>query len=196
MKSDESTVADFLADHSMRAERFSKAERRRSKTPDFRVYEDDDFKFFCEVKSLVAEDWLKEHEVVTPHGTFAEAVRKDPTFNRLSAKIHEAVGQFDAVNPAHAWPNVLAFVNHDSFHDIGDVRDVVSGCFVDIDGRWHPIYKKHSEGRIKEEKWRIDFYLWRQPEGKWQFGHTGPHAKYADLLFDCFGLEPPETPQQ
>ena len=58
MIQDKKLVADFLASKGLRTEEFSKKEKAQSKTPDFRVFCEQDFAFYCEVKSLSRDDWL------------------------------------------------------------------------------------------------------------------------------------------
>ncbi|HSW11840.1 MAG TPA: hypothetical protein VLI06_03300 [Solimonas sp.] len=146
MSPDEIKVQSFLAEHSLEATSYSKLERRSGKKPDFRVLKGGAFAFFCEVKSIEADDVV--------------GLRNDPIFNRLADDIHTAVKQFDAVNPDRTYPNVLAFVNHDSACGPPDLIGVTTGQFVSEGGRLHKIYTQYSDGRIKDEKKRIDLFIW------------------------------------
>ena len=138
-------VASFLADHGLVAVRFSNAARGKTKTPDC-VSKNGTFAFYCEVKSIAADDVL--------------GLRKDPVFNRLTDDIHTAIKQFDAVNQESLYPNVLAFVNHDSACGFLDLLAVMTGNFFTEGGQRHPIYTQFSEGRTKDEKKRIDMFIW------------------------------------
>ena len=93
--------------------------------------------------------------------TIVERRRPDPAPNRLSTKIHEAAQQFDAVNPHLVVANVLAFVNHDHGSDFEDICQVVTGVFRTRSGQRDPIYRRFSEGRIRDEKKRIHLYIWK-----------------------------------
>jgi hypothetical protein len=78
----------------------------------------------------------------------------------LANYIHEAAGQFAAVNPIGATPNVLAVVNEDPMAGFPDLRSVLTGNFYSDNGQPEPIFRNISEGRIREERFRIDMYLW------------------------------------
>lgn len=94
-KANEERVYSFLKTMKLEPLRFSKEELKASKTPEFRVYKDGKLICYCEVKSIFDDNF--------------EGVRPDPTYNTIQNKIHEAVKQFDSVNPFHDYPNVLAF---------------------------------------------------------------------------------------
>jgi hypothetical protein len=56
----EQFAAEYLARYSLGAERFSKAELRLGKTPDFRVFRDNALVAYCEAKHIQEDDWLAE----------------------------------------------------------------------------------------------------------------------------------------
>lgn len=116
--------------------------------------------FFCEVKTVARDEWLKQQLNAVPPGTLAGGARKDPIFNHISNKIHEAVQQFDAVNSDLKYPNVLIFVNHDDQCNFLDLVAINTGYFLAESGRKYPIYLQFSEGQIREEKYRIHLYIW------------------------------------
>jgi len=147
MDSSEELVDRKLREWGFRPERFSKEEMRRSKTPDRRVYRETELVFFLEVKEVAPDDWLG-------------GVRADPRFNRLAADIHEAVKQFDSVNPNREIANVMVFVNRDSMCGSLDLYGVLTGDALTSDGGRLPIYGKQAHGRIKNERFRVDAYLW------------------------------------
>ena len=134
---DEELVVRLLQNKGLRAERFSKAERREGKTPDFRVFKDDVLKSFCEVKSVEKDAWLDKKLDAATLGEIVGGLRDDPVFNRLTDDIHKAVAQFLAVNPDAAVPNLVVFVNHDSMCDEQDVAAVLSGQFLADEGTAH-----------------------------------------------------------
>jgi len=156
----EKIVAGFLSERGFRCVRFSTDEIGRAPTPDFRVYQGADFRFFCEVKTINKDIWLDKQLSVVPPGTMAGGLRDDPTFNRLTSDIHTATKQFDAVNPDVEFPNVLAFVNNESTCILHDLYEVFTGNFRSQDGTLYPISKKYSEGRIREKKFRIHMFIW------------------------------------
>ena len=95
-----------------------------------------------------------------PVGTIAGGSRADPTYNRLSSHIHNAVGQFDAINPTMEHTNVLAFVNGDDETDFTDLIQVLTGNAYCDNGEVVPMFRAYSEGKIREEKLRVQLYLW------------------------------------
>jgi hypothetical protein len=145
---DELLVAEFLKTKGLSPQRFGKAEHT-SETPDFRLLSGEVLVGFCEVKSRVYTPW--------------EGVEKDTTTDGLSADIHKAVSQFDAVNPELTAYNLFALVNHEPGLDWMDLDNVLTGNFYADSGEVYPIYRRVSEGRIRMEKRRIDLYMWFNP---------------------------------
>jgi hypothetical protein len=56
----EQFAAQYLKQHALRAERFSKEEMCVSKPPDFRVFRKTELVAFCETKHIQHEDLLEE----------------------------------------------------------------------------------------------------------------------------------------
>jgi hypothetical protein len=162
MENDKKKVELFFENHALKISRFSKSEMRRGKTPDFKVHSDssNDLLFYCEVKSIKKDEWLDTQIAAVPPGEIAGGLRKDPIFNRLTDDIYEASKQFDAVNPDLAFPNVLAFVNHDSGCGFLDLIAVLTGNAMTEGSGAIPIYRLYSEGRIKGKKDRIHLFIW------------------------------------
>ena len=160
MDEEEAKVEQYLLDRGLSCSRFSKQEMRKSKTPDFRVSKNDEFAFFCEVKTSKNDSWLNEQLIKIRVGYITGGLRNDPIFNRLTDDIYKAVKQFDAVNPKQEFPNVLAIVNRDENCGFLDLLADLTGNFYADDGSVHPIYARFSEGRIKEKKEKIHLYIW------------------------------------
>ncbi|KFI22276.1 hypothetical protein [Nitrosococcus oceani] len=188
MDADEVRVKDFLESKGLAPERFTKQEIRAGKTPDFRVLLNGDLQFFCEVKSSQESRWLDEQLENSEAGQLVGGSRNDLIFNRLASDVHQAISQFDAVNGEWEVPNVLALVNHDEMCGFNDVLAVVTGNFYAENGAAHPIYRQFSHGRIREEKRRIDLFIWLDDykPHRLLFSQTneGHHAK----LLAGFGL--------
>lgn len=113
MPDSEKLVEQFLAKYGLATERFLKSERSAGKTPGYKVLRDGQLKFFCEVKNSEKNRWLDDLLQQAEPGEITEDFRNDPVFNRLTAHIHKARNQFDAVNPSADVPNVLVFHNED-----------------------------------------------------------------------------------
>ena len=162
MDAAEQFAAEYLKQHSLRAERFSKEEMRLGKTPDFRVFRDAELAAYCEVKHVQQDVWLDEQLKEAQALQIVGGLRPDPIPNRLTAHIHRAAQQFTAVNPNHYYPNILVFANSDrtcTFH--GDLIGVLTGNFYSKSGVVERVFEQFSDGRIKYEKVTIDLYVWR-----------------------------------
>jgi len=174
MNEAERFAEEYFKRYSLRPERFSKKEIRAGKTPDYRVFKDKKLVAYCEAKHLQRDDW-------------AGGQRPDPIFNRISNHIHEAVQQFNAVNPDRACPNILVFANSDTISDARDLDSVITGLFRVAGGADEAIYTQYSDGRIKEEKHSIDLYIWwdtpNTPDRFTRFfAKESPHKETLKLL--------------
>ena len=183
-------VEKILQSHGLTPQRFTKAEMRAGRTPDYRVMRGDALVAFCEVKSP-RDDWLDDQLDEAAPGQIVGGLRDDPVFNRLSRIIEKAASQFDAVNADREFPNVLFLVNHDTASDYGDLRETLTGMFFAEDGTRYPTVKHVSEGKIKEAKFRIDAYAWFDREtGRlqgWMFSESKPEHVVA--ICSMFGLD-------
>jgi len=177
MKPSEQLVSDSLAKNDLRAERFTKVEMRERKTPDFRVFRGQELAFYCEVKEVARDDW-------------AGGGRPDPIFNRLTDDIHTAVKQFNSVNAERREPNVLAFVNNDRLCGYLDLLAVTTGRFLAEDGSTDPIYEQFSEGRIRDEKFDVDLYLWFDSFKANQLLFNAMDSRHLNRLCGYFGINP------
>lgn len=200
MDIDEQQIKDLLREKELRAEKFTKKERRQLKTPDFRVFKGDNLAFFCEVKTISRDQWrdgLNELVKTVPSGylRIVGGTRNDSVYNRLNTKIYEAVQQFDAVNPNLEYSNVLAFVNYDRICGLDDLIHVTTGHGLLKQKGWFPLYLQFSEGRIKEKKRRIDLYIWIDKSNKSRFKKPryffSPfQKKHLNNLCSCLHIDP------
>ncbi len=186
----EQQIADLLRKNGLQVKEFTKKERDQSKTPDFRVFKESKFVFYCEVKTIAPDDWLIKLIKDAPPGTLVGGGRDDPIYNRLTNKIHDAVKQFETVNPNSEYPNVLAFVNLDNMCGWLDLIAVTTGQFLSKGGGLDPIYLKYSEGRIKKEKIKIHLYIWidKSKGGFYLFNQV--EKKHLNNLCSYFGKNP------
>jgi hypothetical protein len=188
----EDRVQEFLTSAGLRVQRFSKAEMRQGRTPDFRVFAGDELAFYCEVKTAQDDEWLDRQLDVAPPGTLVGGLRPDPTYNRISNQIHSAVRRFNAVNPAMDRPNVLAIVNGDVHAGRTDLIQVVTGNAYCEGGEVIPMFREYSEGRIREEKLRVHLYLWFNDwkPGRPEMFFPKVHAAHHAASCRCFGVDP------
>jgi hypothetical protein len=144
----------FFADRGSVAERIPKA---AGKTPDLKILRASTGVAFCdEVKSPqdVFPDRLKDAILQRPKGQIGGVVRSGTAsrqYLRMEDQAKTAVDQFSAVNPSHALPNILIFVNHDTTSREGDFEEVVTGYFNGI---------RTSSKTLRDEIPEIDAYVW------------------------------------
>ena len=192
MGPDEARVKSYLKNCALTVERFSKAETRAGKTPDFRVFQNGEFLAYCEVKSSPKDQWLDDKLDNAAPGELVGGARSDPIFNRLTNDIHEAMKQFDAVNEGQKHPNILALVNHDNACGFNDLLAILTGNFYAKDGMVHPIYGQFSDGRIKYEKEKVHLFIWLDDHkpNRWLLNRTD--EAHRATLCAAFGFGPDE----
>ena len=195
MNRDEKEICNLLGLHDLSAESFSKEEKRRRKTPDFRVSHGREFRFFCEVKSIDKDLWLDKRLDMSPSGVIVGESRNDPIYNRLTDDIHTAVKQFDAVNAELTYPNVLSWVNHDRHCGFLDLIAVLTGNALTDDGGALPIFQQFSEGRIRGEKARIHLYIWLDEFKPKRLLFNQAHQVHHQTLCNLFGVDPASIKQ-
>lgn len=153
-------VSQWLAGFCLRAERFTAAETRSAKTPDFRVIYDDRLVAYCEVKSP-HDEWLDDRLDAAADLEIVGGTRPDPVFNRLAGHINKAAQQFEAANPDRQVPNILAFVNWDDASCFRDLIETLTGLLPLEGGRLEPTMMRIAKGdRIGSRKHQIDLYVW------------------------------------
>jgi hypothetical protein len=183
----------LFADTNLTLKRFSKAETRAGRTPDYRMLLASELVGFCEVKSP-RDDGLDEQLEGADAFELRGGARDDPTFNRIGRHIEKAATQFDAVNPNHALPNVLVFVNNADASNFHDLLETLSGEFHAASGERFPTMKKISEGRLKKVRDRIDLFIWIDRKTNriqgWLFNRASPDKVTA--LCVMFGLNEAE----
>ncbi|GAC1440521.1 MAG: hypothetical protein NVS1B11_32350 [Terriglobales bacterium] len=97
------------------------------------------------------------------------------------------------MNHDHEYANVLVFTNSDAHCGFPDLLAVLTGNFYAESGAVEPIYKNISEGRIREEKFTVDLYVWfnewkgPEQEGSYYFNNGSRH--YATLC-SLLGSDP------
>jgi hypothetical protein len=186
----EARVQEFLVAAGLRVERFTKAEMKRGRTPDFRVFAGDALAIYCEVKTAQEDEWLDQQLAAALPLTLVGGPRPDPTYNRVSSHVHAAVQQFDSVNRLGKVPNVLAIVNGDKGAGFTDLIQVVTGNGYCESGKvLRGFFAEYSEGRIREEKLRVHLYLlsneWKAGDPQMFFPEA--HAVYHAAVCGCFG---------
>jgi hypothetical protein len=181
----EQFAVDYLKQHSLRTERFSKQEMRLGKTPDFRVFSDSSLVAYCEAKQVQHDEWLNRQFEAAEPLQFVGGLRPEKVFNRLTTHIHRAAQQFAAVNLEHKHSNILVFANFDQACEFQDqLLGVLTGNIYAEYGIFESIFNEYSNGRIMYEKMTIDIYVWcdgwkSDPKPRHWFWHNSPH--YANV---------------
>lgn len=189
LSSDEAFVSGYLQGKGFEVGGFSKRELRDHKTPDFRLSRSGSEVALCEVKSFQKDTWLDEQMQYSADGEVVGGFRPDPIFNRITNAIHTAYKQFESVNPDRKLLNFLFLVNHDSSAKPADLDRVLTGMEDPLHGCFDPTCMEFSEGRIREEKKRIDLYLWMDSVKPGQlairrmhFGDSSTQQRVCELL--------------
>lgn len=153
----EKLAKEYFEQLGFKIEGYAKNEMRipDNKTPDFKVYRNDELVFYCEHKEI-EEDKRNFNEE-------NQYTQKDNIYDIISYKINDAGKKFQSVNSNHKIPNVLFFYNNrpKSEADIVDCIFTHTGNFYTNSSKIIPAFKKISEGRIKEKKKLIDLYIWQ-----------------------------------
>jgi hypothetical protein len=186
----EKIVSDFLSTYDLKSKKFTKQELSNGKTPDYRVYRSENLFGYCEVKNTQEDSWLDEKLDNAKPGEIVGGLRKDPVFNRISAHIHKARKQFDAVNADEEHPNILAFYNEDAQSGFLDLMAVTTGNFFAEGGAVFPIYKSVSEGRVKNDIERIHLFIWLDAHKPHRFLFNTINSKFQSELCSTFGFDP------
>jgi hypothetical protein len=137
---------------------FSKEEKTKGKTPDFKLMKESKLCGYCELKSP-RDDWVFEFPDDIKPGESVTKTRSSPTSNNLARQIESAVEQFDAVNPDHKLPNVLAIVNHAAGRTRSDLHITVTGIQVPDGPRLYTL-KPDRQKQVWESARRVDLFLW------------------------------------
>ena len=187
----EERAKGFIEGRGFTCELFTKEEMRKGRTPDFKVYQKGDFRFYCEVKGMAKDQWLDNQLAAAPPGKIVGGLRDDPVFNRIAKDIYDAVNQFDAVNPRLECPNAIVFVNSKGSHCYyGDLLSTVTGNFFAEGGKIDYIYGKYSDGRIKEKKQRVHMFVWLEPTGEHYFLFNDLKGHHQRDLCSWLGKDP------
>lgn len=142
---------------------------RAGKTPDFKLYRNEELVGYCELKSP-RDDWIFEFPMDMMPGDNRVEIRRDPAAHNLADHVGKAAAQFDAVNPDRKVPNILVFVSHARLRGPSDLAMAIAGvpmpnagvAFLLLDEQ----HKGNSERMWKRQKqlWddarRIDLVVW------------------------------------
>ncbi|MFN0157095.1 MAG: hypothetical protein ACKVRP_03365 [Bacteroidota bacterium] len=165
----------FLINKRLHVEPFN-LDVTENRSPDFKVSSSETGSFFfCEVKSIGT--------VIDEGGLSFNRV-----FNIFTAKIHDTIGQFTAVNSAHIVPNVLAFVTSTFQVNSNTFREFLQGCILTTEGQELIADLRKISDNTKNELKTLDLCLFFQGD-KVDFFFTGRDKYLRDILIGLFGVE-------
>lgn len=100
-----------------------------------------------------------EVKTIVEYTLFGE--RRDPTYNKIQNKIHEASKQFASCNPRHEYPNIVVFVNQSKKLGFQDLWLVLSGQFAPPSQHLEIVDLRYF-GRLaqKHDLDAIDYFIW------------------------------------
>jgi hypothetical protein len=196
LNTDEKRARDFLIRNGFEVKEFTKEEKSKSKTPDFKVFKGRKLVFFCEVKTIDKDAWIEELKLKAPSNGKIFSERGDPKYNCISNKIYEAVKQFDAVNADQKYPNVLIFINYNDNCRLFDLECVLVGSLSNKSGRKIPFFKAYSNGKIKLKKLHVHLYLWIDEVKNVYWRFIFDNKKNLDNLCTCFNIKPSQIPER
>jgi hypothetical protein len=165
-----------------------KIQEANERAPDFELVRDGECVFMAELKDIERYPASEDRGWTVPKPGdmyYPFAHRTDNAVSRVADKIHQAYRQLKDF----PLPRVLILLNHDSLVDVKDLEEAFTGDQVygnAVFSYVNTISKKISEGKIKEEKGKIDLYIWidKRTEHIWfryptQIGHDLAHSLFS-----------------
>jgi large subunit ribosomal protein L30 len=165
-------------------EPYSDADRRRGKTPDFKLMKNDRLCAYCEMKSP-RDDYVFE---MPPNG--GPALRKNvPFYRKLGRHVRDAAQQVEAVNPGHNVPNIVAFVSHCPDIERRDLIATIAGLQLPGSNRRVFLLGRKLQEQVIAAASTIDLFLWVDAK-KLTFQHLSANgAKHQQTALQLFGLQ-------
>lgn len=169
----------FLKKSGYEVQRFCKDEMRvqGKRTPDFKVYKNNELYFYCEVKQI--EDF--------PLEKYNGEIEADKDELKILDLINNSCSQFLSVNPNHTIPNVLAFYNERLGTDILDFRFAFENRWTLKSGLFLQTKTKEAYKRVESKKNNIDMCLWYDKNSEkysWMYNKDSKFENILRILFD------------
>jgi hypothetical protein len=156
-RDDERYVRQLLAE--LYDVQLRKVPESRGKTFDFELLSEGSRAAAVEVKRLGVVPRTLENGWVRPESGFMTRSGGDNAAARVGAAIHDAYKQLATATE----PKVLAIVNDEHSIDALDLKQALDGYLIygNEDARFKNLSgMKIAQGRIRDEKRRIDLYVW------------------------------------
>jgi hypothetical protein len=132
------------------------------------LIKDGELKGYCELKSP-RDDWIFAVPKDLKPGEIREDSREDQTAHALARVIGKAAGQFDAVSPDRAQPNILVIVSHARLRGPIDLHLAIGGLpmpdgsrrFLLVDPNEKNFNKAfEKQKKLWEDARKIDVFYW------------------------------------
>jgi ribosomal protein L30 len=169
-------------------ERYSDAELKTGKTPDFKLYKDDKLCGYCEMKSP-RDDYVFEKPAPGE-----AAIRKNLPFHRkLGSHIRHASALFHTVNPDHSVPNIMVFVTHAPDIERRDLHATIAGLPAPEAGKRVFMLSRKMQEQVLDAARKTDLFLWIDAE-KGTLQHVSVNgAPHQAATLDLLGLKNEEA---
>ena len=168
-------------------------EGSNGKTPDFKLYIGNDLFAYCELKSIMTQE---------------VRIQGNAPVNDIKKGIHQACKQLRSMNPDHKVPNIVFFLNHNHFRNVGDLQDVIGvsslpgffyslygnkllgkgdlevvDCIIFMEFKNKQVYNKTDCGKTTVlDDFAKDFLMYTGKDEKWAkeaiCKHSFPHKAY------------------
>jgi ribosomal protein L30 len=165
-------------------ELYSDAERKKGKTPDFKLMKDGTLRGYCELKSP------RDDYIFQMPADGSPAIRKNvPFYRKLGRHVRDMAEQLDAVNPKRELPNICAFVSHCPDIERRDLIATIAGLPAPGNSNMRiPMLGRKLQEQVLEAAGKIDLFLWVDANGR-TFQHLSPGgAKHQQAALDLLGL--------
>ncbi|MBF0560070.1 MAG: hypothetical protein HQL08_14965 [Nitrospirae bacterium] len=151
MMDDKQLVITFFKTKNIEARHFPK--EVVGEKADFELYVENHLFGYCELKSIADFKIYGEHY--------------SAAYNTIQAITHRAANQLKSVNPDHAKPNIVFFINHDHERGWKDLWFVLTGQEMPQTQATSPIDLGHLKRLLKQgDSEIIDYFIWADTFGK------------------------------
>jgi hypothetical protein len=165
----------------------SKVLENHEAQPDFEYIRDGQRVFVAELKDIEYHPPSEQRGWTIPkpdEKSHRFSHKTDNAVSRVADKIHDAFRQLKTSPP----PRILILLNGDSMVDVKDLEEAFTGQHVygsEAFSYVNVVSKKIAEGKIREEKSKIDLYIWIERRNEkiqfrypTQVGHNLAHSLF------------------
>ena len=169
---DEQLVKSFLESFNLKANKFD-SKKSLIKKPDFEVKAKDGFYFFCEVKSLFADN--------------SEGILHKTFLNKIERKIIQSNEKFAKVNKTHLVPNVICFLSNDFRLNYRSLLSFLSGEIDLVTDKLDT--KMFRDGKAFQAVRNIDLFIWLSSGNEAQYFFNKHDKRFVEKFIHIFKIE-------